>query len=65
MKQETNLIPWEEFVKEKRGTPINAEPTEIACPECGKRIYKRIDVILAVHPPVDQYFCKCGWKGRA
>lgn len=65
MNKETNLTPWEEFIKERRTIPTNAEPTVIACPECGKMIYRRTDIVLASYPPKHSYFCECGWTGCA
>lgn len=62
-----DLIPWEEFVEAQGGCQYaNAEPTQIACPMCGKRIYKRTDIILSCYPPKRQYFCgTCDWVGYA
>lgn len=60
-----DLIPWEEFIESKNGCKYaNAEPTQIACPKCGKRIYIRTDIILSCYPPKRQYFCgTCDWVG--
>ena len=62
-----DLIPWEEFVEAQGSCQYaNAEPTQLACPKCGKRIYKRTDIILSCYPPKRQYFCgDCGWVGYA
>lgn len=60
------LIPWEDFIETKSCQFANSEPTQIACPKCGNRIYKRTDVILTCYPPKHQYFCgKCDWVGNA
>ena len=62
-----DLIPWEEFIESKNGCKFaNAEPTQLACPKCGKRIYKRTDITLSCYPPKQQYFCgDCDWVGYA
>lgn len=39
--------------------------TEIECPRCGKKIYKRMDIVLASYPPQYRYECDCGWAGSA
>lgn len=63
----SDLIPWDDFIESRNGNIFaNAEPTQIACPKCGKRIYKRVDIILSCYPPKHQYFCsKCDWVGYA
>ena len=63
----SELIPWDEFIESKEVSVFaNAEPTQIACPKCGKRIYKRTDIILTCYPPKHSYFCsKCDWVGYA
>lgn len=63
----SELMPWEEFVESRNGNIYaNAEPTQIACPKCGKRIYKRTDITIACYPPKHQYFCgNCDWVGHA
>lgn len=63
MSKETELLSWEEFMKIKKR--FDAEPTIIACPECGKRIYERTNIVLATYPPVHAYFCECGWADYA
>lgn len=60
------LIPWEDFIETKSCQYANAVPTQIACPKCGKRIYKRVDIMLSCYPPKHSYFCsKCDWTGCA
>ncbi len=63
----SDLIPWDDFVESKNGNVFtNAVPTQIACPKCGKRIYKRTDITLTCYPPKHKYFCsKCDWVGYA
>ena len=41
------------------------QKTDIDCPICGKKIYKRMDIVLTSHPPKYQYECECGWVGYA
>ena len=46
--------------------PMNRVKTKIACPECGKPLYRRTDIILTCNPPADKYECDaCGWSGTA
>ena len=46
--------------------PMNRVKTKIACPECGKPLYRRTDIILTCNPPADKYECDaCGWSGNA
>ena len=62
----SDLIPWEDFIESKSCRFANAEPTMLACPKCGKRIYKRVDIILSCYPPKNSYFCsECEWTGCA
>lgn len=65
MSNQEILTPWKEFVEEKKRIPRDSESTQIACPECGKRIYRRTNLVLTTYPPMHLYFCKCGWKGHA
>lgn len=64
---------WEEYINEniyneniygehgERYTPVN-----VKCPECGKPLYKRTDIVLASFPPQYVYRCiECGWSGYA
>lgn len=61
-----DLMPWDEFIGSKSVQLTNSEPTMLACPKCGKRIYKRTDIILTSNPPKYEYFCeKCDWVGFA
>lgn len=41
------------------------ELTDIECPKCGKKIFKRIDIILTSDPPQYIFECDCGWSGFA
>ena len=63
------MIEWENYlesliisdVNERKWTPMN-----IACPKCGKPIYKNVMYTLASNPPRYQYKCiECGWGGTA
>lgn len=55
-------MTWEEFIKPK---PINynRQLTEIECPQCGKYIYKRLDIVCTSIPPQHRDECECGWVG--
>lgn len=56
-------MTWDEyrsrtFVPERLGY----EETNVECPVCGKKIYKRVDIVLTSYPPTYRYECKsCGW----
>ena len=58
---------WEEFEKQYPQTSsyTNLEETDIDCPRCGKKIFKRLDIVLTSCPVQYQYECKCGWIGYA
>ena len=43
----------------------NREKTDIECPNCGKFIYRRTDIVLTTYPAQYQYECDCGWTGTA
>lgn len=63
-------MKWEDFVEnmtkaEYVAEHIRARQTEIECPNCGKKIFVRTDIVLATYPPKRSYFCKCGWNGVA
>lgn len=39
-------------------------PTDIACPRCGKALWKDLSVLLTSYPPQSRIWCKdCGWSG--
>lgn len=59
-------MTWEEFIRPKPTNTyntINRQLTEIECPQCGKYIYKRLDMIYTSFPPQNKYECDCGWVG--
>lgn len=61
-----NLKSWNDFCNEKKGTPEGCEITAIACPCCGRALYKDVSIVLASYPPTYKYFCKeCGWWDMA
>jgi predicted RNA-binding Zn-ribbon protein involved in translation (DUF1610 family) len=38
--------------------------TNIACPKCGKALWKDLSVVLTSCPPQSRIWCKgCGWSG--
>ena len=61
-------MKWEVF-KEAREKSMNrfmdARQIDIECPECGKKIYVRTNITIAIYPPKSSYFCECGWSGTA
>lgn len=60
-------MKWEEFEKQYPQTSsyTNLKETDIDCPRCGKKIFKRLDIVLTSYPAQYQYECKCGWIGYA
>lgn len=63
------LTPWDTYVKERgwsQITDLKYCSTNIACPVCGKRIMRRMDVVLTSNPPKSVYKCfSCNWSGTA
>lgn len=59
-------MKWDDFVNQKREAPSNMEPTDIECPNCDCKIYRRTDMVLTTYPPKYSYVCtSCGWTGTA
>ena len=62
----SELKSWDEFCAEKHQIPEKIELTAIACPCCGKALYKDVRFVLTSLPPKYKYFCDaCGWYGFA
>ena len=57
-------MKWDE-IKDRYPATLRAklEKTDIDCPDCGKKVYMRTDIILTTYPPQYQYECECGWVG--
>lgn len=60
-------MKWAERQKQYPETSkyTNIKETDIECPKCGKKIFKRLDIVLTSYPVQYQYECKCGWVGYA
>ena len=60
-------MKWEDVEKQytKMFTCTNLQKTDIDCPICGKKIFKRTDIVLTSYPEQYQYECECGWVGYA
>lgn len=61
-------MKWEEFVGsiDNRWMALGLVKTDIECPECGKPLYKRTDIVLSSYPPKYEYKClSCDWSGYA
>ena len=59
-------MTWEEFENANVKTvlfPEKRKKTDIECPNCGKKVYVRTDIVLTSYPPKSQYECDCGWVG--
>ena len=62
----SDLIPWEEHCKHQTKVEPSLQLTAIACPCCGKALYKRTDIVLTCFPPKYEYLCRnCNWNGYA
>lgn len=61
------MISWEEYKNMNLPQYLftDLQPTDILCPECGKKVYKRMNIVLTSYPPQYQYECECGWVGYA
>jgi len=60
-------MKWEEFKNIDSLTTAYdpREKTNIECPECGKKLWRRTDIVLTSYPAQYQYECDCGWVGYA
>lgn len=60
-------MKWEDIEKQYPETWVytNRELTDIDCPKCGKKLFKRTDIVLTSYPPQYQYECECGFVGYA
>lgn len=60
-------VMWEDFNKEIEASNIypSKQQTNVLCPNCGERLWKRTDIVLTTYPPQYLYECKCGWNGTA
>lgn len=60
-------MTWEEFKNQKPEENLftNLIKTNIECPKCQKKLYKRTDIVLTSYPAQYQYECECGWIGYA
>ena len=58
-------MTWKDYIQ--RRLPCNPVVTRvqtgIECPRCGRKIWKRMDMVLLSNPPKYQYECDCGWTG--
>lgn len=58
-------LKWEDFKNyySNADVLINRVQTNIECPECGKFLFERRDIVLTSYPPQYQYECACGFVG--
>lgn len=58
-------MTWEDYIQRKIQSPalITRIKTDVECPRCGRKIWKRVDTVLLSNPPQYQYECDCGWVG--
>ena len=60
---ENRTITWEMFIQGIKNLEDNKyELTNIECPKCQEKLYRRTDVVFTSYPPKYKYVCKkCGW----
>ena len=59
-------MKWEDYKDQSVSVmPLNMVKTDIDCPKCGKKLYKRTDIVLTSYPPQEVFECGCGWVGTA
>lgn len=59
-------MTWEEHKNNPIPERMILDETDIECPNCGKKIYRRTDVVLTTYPPTFRYECIfCHWCGYA
>lgn len=58
-------MKWDDYIKHELPmyNPVYRVSTDIECPTCGRKIWKRMDIILTSYPCKYQYECDCGWVG--
>lgn len=61
------LRTWEDYSSIKQAFDFIPARTrvDVACPECGKQLWRRNDIVLTSYPAQYQYECDCGWVGYA
>ena len=60
------LKNWNEYSSIREALDYITPPrskVDVACPECGKQLWRRNDIILTSYPPQYKYECECGWTG--
>ena len=61
-------MKWEQYEKQMPIRSIEFEKrtqVDVECPKCGKKIWRRNDIVLTSNPPQYRYECDCGWVGSA
>ena len=59
-------MTWSEFLDKNASSGYNGQiQTDIECPECGRKIYLDIMIVLPSYPGKYKYWCPCGWTGYA
>lgn len=58
-------MKWEQFKNMGMSETIfpNLAKTNVECPNCGKPLYQRTDIVLTSYPAQYQYECECGFVG--
>lgn len=61
---EEKLIPWSEYKKPNEYILPRYVHVVVACPICGKAIFRDESVVLTSNPPKYRYvYIHCGWSG--
>lgn len=56
-------MTWEEYQKQRKPfEPVVYKEIDVECPICGKKIRKRIDMVVTTYPQQYRYECSCGWS---
>lgn len=61
-------MKWEVFEKQMAVKPLHYEQrtqVDVECPVCGRKLWRRNDIVLTTYPPKYRYECDCGWWGSA
>lgn len=58
-------MTWKDYIQRRLpcGPIVTRVQTDVECPRCGRKIWKRVDMVLLSNPPQYQYECDCGWVG--
>lgn len=56
-------MTWEEYQKQRNPYgSVAYKEIDVECPICGKKIRKRINMVITTYPQQYRYECICGWS---